>query len=799
MPSSHLAIEIFCAYAPMDEKWRRQLDAHLSALKRQGLISLWHDQHILPGSNWTEAIDAHLETASIILLLISADFISSDYCEGIEMKRALERHEANEARVIPIVVRPCDWQQLPIGKLLALPMDAKPISLWKPVDEGWKQVTTGLRRMIEDLSLLPASVPRETLPKIWMIPYPRNPFFLGRNELLSQLHIQLQAGQVTALSQAQAISGLGGIGKTQIAVEYAYRYAHEYQMVLWARADDIESLNSSYVRLATELNLPEKEAQEQGIITVAVKTWLQSHRAWLFILDNADELTLLRDFLPPVLGGHLLITTRASATGRLAQRIEVEPFAEEQGALFLLRRASMLAHDAPLAQTSTHVQMTARDISRELGGLPLALDQAGAYLEETGCSLMKYQQIYQQHQEALLKNRRGLVNDYPQPIATAWSLSFVRVEQKDRVAANVLWLCAFLSADAIPVDIMVKGSPEQEPVAPNDYLLLQAIETLRAYSLVKYDPVTETLSIHRLVQVVLRDALSIEERNKWMQQAVMVMDAAFPPVKFAFWQQCERYLPHALVCANWIEEGKLASLQAVRLLRRTAYYLSKHARYAEAELLYQRVLSIREQQLGTEHSDTADGLNDLAYVYNAQGKYTEAKSLYQQALSIREKQLGAEHPDVAQSLNNLAYIYNAQGEYTKAELLYQQALSIREKQLGAEHPRVARSLNNLAAFYREQGKYVEAELLFIRALSIREKQLGAEHPAVANSLNGLATLYSRQGNNAKAEPLYQRALQIRKLHLGLDHPRTQVVRSNYLSLLRDMGRDEEARKLEEDS
>src|SRR6266700_2115857 len=679
----------------MDEKWRRQLDAHLSALKRQGLISLWHDQHIFPGSNWTEAIDAHLETASIILLLISADFISSDYCEGIEMKRALERHEANEARVIPIVVRPCDWQQLPIGKLLALPMDAKPISLWKPVDEGWKQVTTGLRRMIEDLSLLPASVPRETLPKIWMIPYPRNPFFLGRNELLSQLHIQLQAGQVTAFSQAQAISGLGGIGKTQIAVEYAYRYA--------------------------------------------------------------DELTLLRDFLPPVLGGHLLITTRASATGLLAQRIEVEPFAEEQGALFLLRRASMLAHDAPLAQTSTHVQMTARDISRELGGLPLALDQAGAYLEETGCSLMKYQQIYQQHQEALLKNRRGLVNDYPQPIATAWSLSFVRVEQKDRVAANVLWLCAFLSADAIPVDIMVKGSPEQEPVAPNDYLLLQAIETLRAYSLVKYDPVTETLSIHRLVQVVLRDALSIEERNKWMQQAVMVMDAAFPPVKFAFWQQCERYLPHALVCANWIEEGKLASLQAVRLLRRTAYYLSKHARYAEAELLYQRVLSIREQQLGTEHSDTADGLNDLAYVYNAQGKYTEAKSLYQQALSIREKQLGA------------------------------------------EHPRVARSLNNLAAFYREQGKYVEAELLFIRALSIREKQLGAEHPAVANSLNGLATLYSRQGNNAKAEPLYQRALQIRKLHLGLDHPRTQVVRSNYLSLLRDMGRDEEARKLEEDS
>src|ERR1700687_492857 len=163
MSQSHLAVEVFCAYARADEKWLRQLETHLSGLERQRLISLWHDRQILPGSNWEETIDAHLETASVILLLISADFVASNYCYGIEMKRALERHEANEVRVVPIVVRPCDWQRLPFASLQALPMDAKPISTYTSVDQGWTQVASGLRRVIEDLSLLSASAPRTLL------------------------------------------------------------------------------------------------------------------------------------------------------------------------------------------------------------------------------------------------------------------------------------------------------------------------------------------------------------------------------------------------------------------------------------------------------------------------------------------------------------------------------------------------------------------------------------------------------------------------------------------------------------
>lgn len=150
-------VEIFCCYSHKDKEYRQQLETQLSALKRQGFISLWHDQFIAPGTDWAKAIHTHLETASLILLLISADFINSDYCYTVEMERALKRHEANEARVIPIVVRPCDWKQLPIGTLQALPTDAKPITMWTNQDAAFTNIAAGIRQAIEDLTLLSES------------------------------------------------------------------------------------------------------------------------------------------------------------------------------------------------------------------------------------------------------------------------------------------------------------------------------------------------------------------------------------------------------------------------------------------------------------------------------------------------------------------------------------------------------------------------------------------------------------------------------------------------------------------
>ncbi len=289
-------VEVFCSYAHDDEGWPRKLETPLRLLQQQGLLALWHDRLIVPGTNWARAIDTHLESASVIVLLVSAAFVASDYCSGIELKRALKRQEEGSALVIPILVGEVNWGETPLMHLQALPTDARPLSLWSDEEVALADVAAGLRRAIEELPLLAANVPRATLPPIWNVPYPRNPFFLGRETELALVHRRLHTEQAPALPSPQAISGLGGIGKTQFVLEFAYRYHQDYQAVLWARAESREALVSSYVAFASLLRLPESEDREQDLMVQAVKTWFQLHRGWLLILDNADELTLLREF-----------------------------------------------------------------------------------------------------------------------------------------------------------------------------------------------------------------------------------------------------------------------------------------------------------------------------------------------------------------------------------------------------------------------------------------------------------------------------------------------------------------------
>ncbi|HEU5376413.1 MAG TPA: hypothetical protein VFV38_13290 [Ktedonobacteraceae bacterium] len=249
---------------------------------------------------------------------------------------------------------------------------------------------------------------------------------------------------------------MGGIGKTQLAVEYAYRYRQEYQAVLWARADTTEALNASYTEMARLLNLPQQDA-EQGVVVQAVKTWLGSKGGWLLILDNADDLNRVRTFLPTQCAGHLLLTTRAQVTGKLARRLEVDTLDMQTGALLLLRRTGLVELNALFDAASSLDQSMALALSEELGRLPLALDQAGAYIEETQCSLADYQQQYRTRRAELLARRGIIVDDHPEPVATTWSISFAKVEAANTTAAKLLRICAFLAPDAIPEELLAEA------------------------------------------------------------------------------------------------------------------------------------------------------------------------------------------------------------------------------------------------------------------------------------------------------------------------------------------------------
>lgn len=789
MPEALMPVEVFCSYAHEDEIWLHKLEAHLRLLEQQGLIALWHDRLIIPGTNWAKTIDTHLDTASVILLLVSKDFFASNYCVGIEMQRALIRQRVGEAFVIPILVSEVNWLDAPFAHLQALPTDALPISNWPDEETALVNVAAGIRRAIEELPLLAASAPRAVLPALWNIPYPHNPFFLGRDDELIELHSHLQADHVTALSQPQAINGLGGIGKTQLALEYAYRYHQNYQAILWAGAENADALISSFIALATLLQLPEREAREQSVTVQAVKTWLQTHREWLLILDNADDLTLLPDFLPPNLEGQVLLTTRAAVTGRLARRLEIKPLLPEQGALFLLRRAALLASDASLEQASLKDRELALQIYQELGGLPLALDQAGAYMEETGTDLTGYWAIYQQHRVELLQLRGGLIADHPAPVATTWSLSFKHIEEKNPAAADLLRVCAYLAPDAIAEEILTEGASSLgavlAPVAADAFRLNQAIEALRAHSLVRRDPGGKTLSVHRLVQAVLKDEMKEAEKQTWTTRVIQAVNLAFPLAEQSTWPQCERLLPHTLLLAQDVEQQQIISEDAGNLLHKTATYLHDRARYSEAEPLYQHALHIWEQQLRPPPNEMTRSLNGLAEIYREQGKYTEAEPLYQRTLQIREQHSGLEHPDVAQSLNNLANLYYQQGKYVEVGPLFQRSLHIIEQQSGFEDIQAAFPLNGLATLYKDQGKYVEAEPLYQRSALIFEKHLGHEHIHLAIPLNNLAELYREQGKFAEAEPLYQRALTINTAKLGPEHPQVGLSLNNLAELYLD--------------
>jgi tetratricopeptide (TPR) repeat protein len=519
------------------------------------------------------------------------------------------------------------------------------------------------------------------------VPHARNPFFTGREGVLKKLHEALTSGNAAALSQPQAISGLGGIGKTQTAVEYAYRYRETYSAVLWVRADSQESLISSFVALAELLALPGKDEQDQQAVVAVVKRWLQTASNWLLIFDNADNLASVHPFLPTEHKGHILLTTRAQATGTLAQRIEIGEMSPEEGGRFLLRRAgihSLTAADRQLAE----------QISRTLGGLPLALDQAGAFIEETPSSLSEYLGLYKQEGVRLLAERGELAGDHAS-VTVTFSLAFGQVAARDPAAADLLRLCAFLAPEAIPEEIFTEGAEELGevfgPKAKSAFELAKVIREAGRFSLIERDAERKTLTIHRLVQTVLQDEMDGDIQRLWAERAVGAVNEAFPDVEVNTWPRCERFLPHAQVCAELITRWNLAFPEAAGLLNQAGAYLHDRARYQEAEPLYQRALAIREQVLGPEHPDVATSLNDLALLYDSQGRYRHAEPLYQRALAIYKKVLGPEHTDVATILNNLNQ--TTEDSYTSSLAVEPLpfGLSVAERSRRPANPRVTHS------------------------------------------------------------------------------------------------------------
>ena len=841
-PQEEPRVDFFISYNNADRAWVEWIAWQLEEAGYTTVLQAWDFQ---PGSNFVLEMQKATTAAQRTIAVLSPDYLSSRFTQP-EWAAAFARDPTGEKRILlPVRVRECNPEGLlgPIvyTDLVGLEENAARDRLISGLCETRAKPTTEPSYPETKPSYPEAPAFPLSLPSLWNLPHPRNSFFTGREEVLQKLHETLSAHGSAALAQTRAISGLGGIGKTQTAVEYAYRHRDEYEAVLWAKADTQESLTADFVAIARLLNLPERKEKDQSVIVASVKRWFENNTHWLLILDNADAPKLVADFLPTHAEGHILLTSRAQVFDALGvvNPVVLEKLLPDEAKEFLLKRTGRSNSELEETQSLT-------ELVQELDCLPLALESAGAYIVRKQCSFRNYLSSYQKRGLDLLEKTGSIVGQYPKSVATTWSLNFEQVEQESEASADLLRFSAFLHPDKIPVELITLGiaelgpalSPALTDVDQDPLVLDEVLEPLTQYSLIRRDLAAQTYDIHRLVQVVLRGGMDEATQRLWAERTVRAVSRAFPRVEFTAWQRCERLLLHFQSCVELIKKWRLDFVEAALLLNQGGIYLHQRARlqnteplflqslsimqkafgpdhpdvaavlhnlaaiyhaqgkYSEAEPLYKRSLAIREKILGADHSDVGQTVNSLGGLYQAQDKYTQAEPLFKRALMIHEKALGAEHPDVATDLNNLALLYKYQKKYSEAEPLYKQSLTIRKKTLGMNHPDVALSISNLGALYYAQKEYAQAEPLYEQSLEIRDNILGADHPDLAESLNNLAVLYRVQGHYSKADPLYQRALKILENSQGPDHPNLVTYLENYATLLRETNQSTKAAELE---
>lgn len=613
----------------------------------------------------------------------------------------------------------------------------------------------------------------QVAPEIHNLPFQRNPLFTGRERYLELLEQHFKENRSVAITQPLSISGLGGIGKTELALEYAHRYSKLYRTVLWVNATDRATLETSYLSLADLLQLPEKNERETDRIVQAVKTWLEGHTGWLLILDNADDLPLVRSFFPAKPRGHILLTTRSQIVGSKMVRIEIEVMEPEEGLIFLLRRTGMLKDGSAPDIIASDIYNAARQLVDLLGNHPLALDQAGAYIEETEVSFAEYLRIYADQRLILLSRRGWSGDEHPETVTVTFEISFQRACKLCPPAADILYFCSFLYPDDIPEELFSQDDGLKLSI-PAFY---EAIAALRRYSLIKRNDEKKLLSVHRLVQAVLADKMDTQTQRLWAERVIIALYAIVPDGEDHQWSHYERILNHLLKCVDLIDRWQIYTPAAAYLLHDTARYLHGRVRFAEAKPLYLRTVEIRQQALGRVHPDLIDPLLDLANLCQDEGQYTEAQAYYQEVLDICEQTLAPDEPVITSAMRGLARNYFRQDDPTMALMVYHIVLQ-------AEEPPRVTTLSEAGHVYQRMGHYTGAELLYQQALEVCKETREPNDPDLSIPLADLAGLYQEQGNYDQAEALYRQVLHIDEQVLGSDHPNLSFVLDSLADLYR---------------
>jgi tetratricopeptide (TPR) repeat protein len=633
---------------------------------------------------------------------------------------------------------------------------------------------------------LVAGLPAVVAGGAWTIPPPVSSF-TGRDEQLAALRDRLAGEGGATLVPAAALSGRGGVGKTQLALAYAQRHRDEYGLGWWVPAETELGMLAALAELGVALGLPEELPAAE--LAAQVREVLGERSGWLLVFDGAADPDAVAGFLPQAGGGHVLVTSRHSAWQGVADPVPVDLLRPDE-AIELLGRCSADPDERAAGQ-----------LAEALGRLPLAVDQAAAYAARQRLEPTAYLELFERRRAELPARGRPPAHDGV--VDAAFTLALDELRETDPAALWAAELCALVAPDEIPLDLLLGDAellPRQPAAAAADPRRREElVEGLYERGLLSRG-VAGTARMHRLVQETILARLSDADRQVRTTEAIGLLAELFPyqGSEPGSWPRCARLLAHAQAVLDGAMSLELTSPALAGLLARTGVYLRDRGLSVRlARQLHEQALATYRRLYQGDHPDVADGLGNLAFDLTELGEHERALELHEQALAMDQRLSDGDDRHVADSLNNLAYAVRILGAYERARELDEQALAMYRRLYQGDHPYVAASLTNLAIDVRELGEHERALELNEQALAMRRRLYEGDHPDVAASLNNLAIDLRRLGEHERALGLNVQALAMRQRLYKGDHPDVATSLNNLAIDLTELGRYERALQLDE--
>ncbi|MEV6603860.1 FxSxx-COOH system tetratricopeptide repeat protein [Kutzneria sp. NPDC051319] len=663
-------------------------------------------------------------------------------------------------------------------------------------------------------------------PPIWGNVPLRNANFTGRESLLRELGERLDASSPTAVLP-EALHGMGGVGKTLVAVEYVYRHIADYDLVWWIPSDDPALIQSSFVELAAKMQLANVDPSPQ----VAVPAVLEELRnpgadlRWLLVFDNADQPEDLRQFLPQGTG-HIIVTSRNPRWSSVARAVEVDIFNRNESIELLQRRCPELTDDE------------SQQLADVLGDLPLAIEQAGAWCAETGMTVPEYLTLFEQQRADLLEDNAPI--DYPVTVAAAWNVSLERLRRDSPQALQLVQLCSCFAPEPIRRSIFTDLRDSTVPAELADALqkpvsLGRAIREIKRYSLARVDHRNDTIQLHRIVQAVVQDQMTQAEQARMRHIAHLLLLKTDPklPGLPREWPVYSSLLPHvrvsrAVECDDtqvrmlvvnqaiflnaWGDyQGSYELAEEARQLwqekfgedhpdtlsaaRRVGTALRSLGDYGRAKVLDERTFALLRETVGDDHEETLLLAGLFSADLRAVGDFAGAKRLNEDSYVRARRVFGDDDPTTLFTAHNLAMSLRLTGDYTAARDLDERTWQGRREVFGGDDRFTLLSWNALALDDREAGDYLKASLLQEEIVQAHRQLLTDDHPQTLTTVRNLAVARRKSGDHVGALELANEAFDGFRRRLGKEHPDSMAAAINLSVDLRQNGELGKARSL----